>query len=158
MRNIRYTTILPVLLMAVFITACGGGNDTASTDPMVTTPADPMADTRSDGDVRVVEVDLGNAIAANRSVVDDTDDFRPTDTVYASVYTNGTGTNVNLTARWIYEDGQVIDETTQTISPTGPTYTEFHISMADGLPTGDYTVEVLLNGERVESESFNVEM
>ncbi|MGH7447493.1 MAG: hypothetical protein ACRELT_08025, partial [Longimicrobiales bacterium] len=61
-----------------------------------------------------------------------------------------------LTARWTFEDGQVVEETAQTISPTGQTVTEFHISMDGGLPAGSYQVEILLNGQSVEQEEFEV--
>jgi outer membrane usher protein FimD/PapC len=35
--------------------------------------------------------------------------------------------------------------------------THFHISMPGGLPPGNYQVEILLNGTRVESRSFRVQ-
>lgn len=138
---------LPLLLIAFSFAACRGDNtaDRGTTQGNTTTE-----------NLRVTEVDLGTSVDANRRVTADTDDFRPTDTVYASVSTTGSASGATLTARWTYQDGQVVDETSQTISPTGPANTEFHISMPEGLPTGDYEVEILLNGQRVETESFEV--
>lgn len=108
--------------------------------------------------VRVTEVELGRAIGADRRVTGGavTDDFAAMDTIYVSVDTEGVATSATLTARWTYEDGQVVDESTQTISPNGPTVTEFHISNPDGFPTGDYQVEILLDGRSVETEEFEV--
>ena len=65
-----------------------------------------------------------------------TDEFRRTDTIYVSVDTEGTAVGAALLARWTYEDGQVVDETTQTISPSGPAITEFHIFEARWISHG----------------------
>lgn len=104
----------------------------------------------------VKDVELGKTLDANKKVQDETDDFAPTDVIYVSVETEGTATGT-LTARWTFEDGQVVDESSQSIAPTGPATTEFHISKADGLPKGKYTVEILLNGTSKEKEDFKVE-
>ena len=61
-----------------------------------------------------------------------------------------------LTARWTYGDGQVVDESSQTISPTGPAMTEFHVSKASGWPKGDYKVSIMLDGHEVQSKDFKV--
>lgn len=44
-----------------------------------------------------------------------------------------------------------MDETEQTIAPTGESATEFHISKPDGWPAGKYRVEILLNGATVQT-------
>lgn len=107
--------------------------------------------------VRVTDVEVGTAIGPDRRVVGDADGFSPNDTIYVSVATDGAGSNATLTARWTYQDGQVVDETSQSLSLTGPANTEFHISMPNGLPTGTYTVEILLNGQSVDRETFEIE-
>jgi hypothetical protein len=50
----------------------------------------------------------------------------------------------------------VIDETTQTIAPSGPAVTEFHISKPDGFAKGNYRVEIMLNGTPAGSKDFTV--
>lgn len=105
----------------------------------------------------VTEVDLGKGVDADKRIVDKTDDFDPGDVVYASVATTGSASNATLRARWTFEDGQVVEETSQTISPTGAAVTEFHISKPGGLPKGKYKLEVLLNGAVVESEEFKID-
>jgi hypothetical protein len=116
------------------------------------------ASTETMDQVRVTGVELGRAIGADLRVSDETetDAFEPTDTIYVSVDTEGAATGATLTARWTYEDGQVVDESTRTISPTGPNVTEFHISKPDGFPAGSYQVEILLDGRSVETEDFEV--
>ena len=106
--------------------------------------------------VRVSEVELGRAIGTDKRVTEDTDDFTPTDTIYASVVTEGSAREARLTARWTFQDGQTVDETTQTIAPSGTTVTEFHISRPGGLPVGTYTLRVLFDGREVETEEFEV--
>lgn len=108
--------------------------------------------------LRVTEVELGNAIGPDRRITDDrdTDDFTPNETIYAAVATEGAASGSTLTARWTFQDGQVVDETTQTISPNGPAVTEFHIARPGGFPVGNYQVEILLNGRSVERKDFEV--
>jgi hypothetical protein len=118
----------------------------------------PATEVTPEDAVRVTDVDLGRAVDADGRITDedDTDEFGPDDTIYVSVDTEGTASGATLSARWLYEDGQIVDETSQTISPTGPSVTEFHISNPDGLAPGGYTVEILLNGETVETRDFEV--
>ena len=105
--------------------------------------------------VAVADVDLGRGIS-NARVTDKTDDFKTTDTVYASVRTTGTSANSNLMARWTFEDGQVVEESNQPIAPTGEAYTEFHISKPGGLPKGKYKVEVFLDNKSAGTKEFEV--
>ena len=135
--------------VALLTAACGGGTDDAPANTGgVETAAAPLT---------VEEVRLGNAIGGDRRVTTETDEFRPTETIYASVRTTGTADNATLVARWTYQDGQVVNEETQTIAPNGPETTEFHISNPSGWPTGDYKLTVLLDGREVGSKDFDVE-
>ncbi len=107
--------------------------------------------------VRVTQIDVGRSIAADKTIAEKTDSFRPADTFYVSVKTDGSGPSVNLTARWTYQDGQVVDESRQDITPKGgATVTEFHLSKPDGWPAGGYKVEVLLNGASAGAREFKV--
>lgn len=150
----RSRQFLYLALVTAAPALAGCGQDRQATDEVDTTPA---TETTAEA-LRVTEVELGNAIGADKRVTDadDADEFRPNDTIYASVATEGTASGSTITARWTYQDGQVVDESTQTISPTGPAVTEFHISKPDGLPAGEYQVEILVNGNSVETKSFEV--
>src|SRR5512146_306914 len=68
----------------------------------------------------VTRVDVGNAIGADKKVTAPGVSFKPTDTIYASIASEGAAPSVSLAARWTFEDGQVVSEGTQTIAPTGP--------------------------------------
>jgi hypothetical protein len=107
--------------------------------------------------VRVTDVQLGRTIDADRRVTGETDDFRPSETIYASVFTEGTAPSATLTARWLFEDGQLVDSTSRTIAPSGAAATEFHISKPSGWPKGKYRLEVALNGGAPETKEFEVE-
>jgi len=108
--------------------------------------------------VKVTDIAVGRSVAADKTIAEQTDSFRPTDTIYVSVKTDGSAPSATLTARWMYEDGQLVDESRQNIAPTaGATVTEFHLSKPDGWPAGVYTVEVLLNGATAGTKDFKVE-
>jgi hypothetical protein len=139
---------LPLLLrlaVVVPLTAgCGRGGD---------------ADTRAEAPVagvEVTEVRMGRGVTADRRVSAETDQFSPRDSIFASVATQGSANNVTLAARWTYQDGQVVDETRQTISPSGPTNTTFHVHNPSGWPPGNYRVEILINDRTAETRQFSV--
>ena len=139
------TSIVALTLAAVLSAACSKSSDTPGT-----------TGTTGNG-VRVSQVTIGRSLNASKAIGDATDSFKPNDTVYASVATEGTAPTAALKARWTYQDGQVVNESTQTIAPTGPATTEFHISKPDGWPTGKYKVEVFLDGSSAASKDFSVQ-
>jgi hypothetical protein len=104
----------------------------------------------------VTRIDVGNAIGADKKVTAPSVSFKPGDTIYASVWSEGASPNVTLSARWTFEDGQVVNEATQSIAPAGPAVTEFHISKPDGFPAGKYKVEVAANGKPAGAAQFAV--
>ena len=106
--------------------------------------------------VRVADVKVGRGLGADRRLTNETDDFRPPDTIYAVVETQGSAPATSLQARWTYGDGQVVDESTRSIAADGDDVTEFHISKPSGWPKGKYKVEILLNGVSAETEDFEV--
>lgn len=106
--------------------------------------------------VKVERVELGTSVNTDMRVDDATDEFLPTDHVYVSIVLEGDG-SAQLTARWLYEDGRLIDESSMTVTPSATPTTEFHISQASGLPLGDYRVVILLNGQTVAVKEFEVE-
>jgi len=105
---------------------------------------------------KVVSVDLGKQLGPARKVAEPVTAFTPTDTIYASVASEGAAARVELTARWTYQDGQLVDESTQTIAPTGPAVTEFHIAKPSGWPTGKYTLTISVDGVVAATREFTV--
>lgn len=117
--------------------------------------APPPAPAPAAAAVQVTEVQLGSAIGADQRVTAAGTVFKPTDTIYASVVTTGSAPRAVVTARFTYQDGQVVHESSQELSGAG--VTEFHISKPDGWPAGDYTLDVLLDGTSTGTHSFKVE-
>jgi hypothetical protein len=105
---------------------------------------------------RVTEVTLGRAIGGDKAISDRTENFRPTDTIYASVATDGSAPTATLRAKWTFEDGQLVNESTHTIAPQGRERTEFHIAKPDGWPAGKYRLEVFLNDQSAGLKTFEV--
>jgi hypothetical protein len=106
--------------------------------------------------VRVSQIDMGRSLNADKTINDNTDSFKPNDAIYASIATEGSAATATLKARWTYQDGQVVNESTQTITPTGNARTEFHISKPDGWPPGKYKLEAFLNGASSGTKDFEV--
>lgn len=137
--------------LALFVAAaCGKKTDQASDQTSSGTIAP------ASGAVQVADVTLGRGLAADKRVANQSETFSARDTIYASVHTTGSAPNTSIGARWTYQDGQVVDERTETISPTGDSYTEFHISKPSGWPAGRYTLHVLVNGQEAQRKDFTV--
>lgn len=117
----------------------------------VAAPAPPAA-----APFKVASVDVGKEIGADKRVKSPTASFGAKDTIYASVTSNGSAPKVVLKARWTYQDGQLVDESSQTIAPTGPAVTEFHVSKPSGWPAGKYKVEISADGTPAATREFEV--
>jgi hypothetical protein len=112
--------------------------------------------TAASAGVRVTDVTLGRSVGGDKAVTDSTDTFKPNDTIYASIATEGSAPSATIRAKWSFEDGQLVDESTRTIAPNNRERTEFHISKPDGWPAGKYKVEVFLNDQSAQTKSFDV--
>ena len=142
---------LMVAVMALAtVSACSKEKKESAGDVPGATATTPAAST-----VSVTDIDVGKAVANSR-VTDKTDNFKAADTVYTSVHTTGSASAATVMARWTFEDGQVVQESSQSIAPTGDAYTEFHISKPTGLPKGKYKVEVFLDSKSAGTKDFEV--
>jgi hypothetical protein len=144
MQSHRISAALCVAVLVVASAGCGRKADTGTT---TTTPAT---------GVRVTDVSVGRAIGGDKAITDVTDTFKPNDTIYASVATDGSAQSATLRAKWTFEDGQVVNDSTHTIAPNKPERTEFHTSKPDGWPAGKYKVEVFLDNQTAGTKSFAV--
>jgi hypothetical protein len=138
----------------VFAAACGPREDAGKMDTALGT-VDTAAGAAAEA-VSITQIDVGKSIDADKRVTLPMTEFAARDTIYAAVSTSGSSPSATLQARWTFEDGQVVDETTQTIAPTGPAVTEFHISKPGGFAKGKYRVEVLLNGTPAGTKEFTI--
>jgi hypothetical protein len=143
------------LLAAV---ACKG-RDAAPADAGIETGAAKTAaapDTAVSKELTVAGVMIGKGIGENKLITEPTFRFAPGDTVYVSVSTQGQPDKAELTAKWLFQSGQVVDSSSQIIQPSGPETTEFHVSNPKGFPVGTYNVTIYADGDSVESKNFAV--
>jgi hypothetical protein len=141
-----------VLLALLVVGACG-----KKADEQPATQSSGGAIGPSSSTVQVADIALGRGLSADKRVSSETTTFGARDTIYASVHTTGAAPNTNITARWNFQDGQLVNERTETISPSGDAYTEFHIAKPSGWPTGKYTLHVLVNNQEVQTKDFTVQ-
>jgi hypothetical protein len=146
-------TLAIAFALCLAVLACRR-DEATSTAP--TPPAAPPPVAAAPAPFRVAEIQIGSALRADKRIAAPSEQFAPTDTIFASVASEGTASSVALAARWTYEDGQVVSETTETIAPTGPAVTEFHISKPSGWPTGKYRVEIVADGRPAGAREFEV--
>ena len=148
-----------LLILAIFASSCAQkADDTKATQASSTspTPGEASQTPAPAAGITVTAVDLGRSIDGDKHITEKLTAFKPTDVIYASVLTTGASQNAMLKARWTSPDGQVLSETEQGISPTGDAATEFHISVPRGLAVGKYKLEILLDGNVVQSREFEV--
>ena len=153
--HIKY---VPIMLAALALTlnACGKKEEAPTPQP-IPAPTAPVPPQVIAG-VTVGTITLGNAIGASKKVTQAADSFGKKDTIYAAVDTTGAGT-AKLRAKWTYRKGSqdsLVKEESQTITPTGPASSEFHISKPDGWPTGDYQVEIFVEDKSVGTKAYTV--
>jgi hypothetical protein len=140
------TSILALTLAAILSAACTKSSENPGT----------TGTTGTGVGVRVSQIDMGRTLNADKKINDNTESFKPNDSIYASIVTEGSAATATLKVRWTYQDGQVVNESTQAIAPAGDARTEFHIAKPDGWPTGKYKLEVFLNGSSAATRTFEV--
>lgn len=148
-RQSRVGFVLTLCIAVSLFPACKKTEEPKAAPPAAAAPqaAAPFA---------VKSIDLGNAVGADKKINAPTTTFKPADTIFVSILSDGTSPKVILAARWSFEDGQVVNESSQTIAPTGPAATEFHIAKPDGWPAGKYKIEVAANGAPAGTREFTV--
>lgn len=154
------TQVARALTMIALVAAMGcKGRDTARAGAGADTAATGMAtaaDTTPSKELTVAGVMIGKRLGANKLITEPTFQFAPADTIYVSVSTQGQPDKAELTAKWLFQTGQVVDSSTQTIQPSGPENTEFHIANPKGWPVGTYNVTIYADGDSVDSKNFAV--
>jgi hypothetical protein len=147
-RDVRQMTGVGLAMLLGASLGCrADANEERRGDVIIERVSDPL---------RVVEIDLGRAIGPDKRVIEPADDFRTSDTIYASVVMRGRANAATLAARWTRSSGALVDETVRTVSPVGETIAEFHLVQPAGWQRGKYRVEILLDGTSVGREEFEV--
>lgn len=152
----RVASFASALLLTAALAACNKKDDTTLTDTtsLGTTTATIALDTAP---IRVSDIQVGKGIGSDKRVGDQTTSFGVRDTMYVAVITNGAARDAKLSTKWTFNDRQVVNESSQTISPAGgETATEFHVQKSSAWPKGKYKVEVMLNGVSAGTKDLEV--
>ncbi|WP_372183756.1 hypothetical protein [Xanthomonas axonopodis] len=96
--------------------------------------------------VTVSSVAVGTQAAADKTVTPATS-VGSKDTIIVSVKTDGSASNVAVSAKLTYQDGQVAGEQNATLNTTGAETTNLSFSKPDGWPAGTYTAQVMVDGK-----------
>jgi hypothetical protein len=145
------------LTLVALVAACkkDDGGNVADSATMGAAPAAAPAAQAS-----VSNIELGKGITTDNKIANSTTSFGARDTIYASVTTENAAPGSTLSAKWTFQDGQVVDSTAQAVAPasaSGSTsVTEFHISKGSAWPAGNYKVEFFLDGASVGSKDFTI--
>ena len=99
-------------------------------------------------------IQVGRSLNPDRSVASITSLFKPNETIYVAVQTREAGSGA-VGVKWMF-GSRVIDEPTKQVSYDGPASTEFHLQNSGGSPTGDYSVEIFIDGKSVGKRVFKV--
>lgn len=109
--------------------------------------------------VRVLRMELGNALDATSRVVRPMQQFSASDTLFVSIElaaSNPTQPHL-IGVRWSHLDSKqtVLEENRTQAIPT-PTNLAFQVSKPDGWPSGQYKAEIFLDGQLAQTRLFEV--
>ena len=107
------------------------------------------------GNLTARSIQVGKSLNSDNSVGTLATTFKPNDTIYAAVLTDGSGRGT-VSAKSPY-GGRVIAEPEKRVTMKGSGATEFHIEYSAGFPPGDYDIELFLNGTSVGTRRVRVE-
>ena len=107
------------------------------------------------GSLKVTGMQTGRSLNSDNSVGALATTFKPSDTIYVSVLTDGTG-RATLGAKFSHL-GRVVSEPEKKVSLKGAAATEFHLDYAGGIPAGEYDIEVFFEGQSAGMRKVRVE-
>ena len=134
--------------------ACGGSDDAARL-AAEKAAADSAAAAAASAPRRVSSVMIGSRVDSIGRVTEPTFQFTPQETVYVSVGTSGSTGSSNLTAAWRYQSGEIIQQSSEAVRPTGQN-TAFQLTRPKGLKLGTYKVVLFLGNDSADTKAFVV--
>ncbi|VXB11284.1 conserved exported hypothetical protein [Luteimonas sp. 9C] len=146
-------TLAAALGGVLLLAGCNRDAPPTAPPPAPTAPEPPPAPTPP-APATVTSVELGNAVDDQNRVSTPASEFATTDTIYASVGTEGESA-AKLAARWTFGEGQLV-RTTEADVAAGPQVIAFDITHPEGWPVGTYKLEISLDGTAVETREFSV--
>jgi hypothetical protein len=142
----KVTTIAAVLIS---VAACTS-EQRDTVDSAAGTAEDALRTTLS-----VIDIDMGRHAGSDKKITDKTDDFAPTDTIFASVHMSGTSREGQVVGRWTFPDSSIVEQKADTVTQ-GDAYLAFFVAKPGGLTKGKYTFRVFVDGQEVRSKDVTV--
>lgn len=103
--------------------------------------------------LRVSNVMIGRRIGSGNRIIEPTFEFAPTDTVYVSVATAGTGGGI-LTGAWRSQGGEILEQSSVPVQPGQNT--ALQLSRPKGFRPGTDKVVLFLGEDSVDAKVFVV--
>ena len=103
----------------------------------------------------VVDIDMGRHAGPDKKITDKTDEFAPSDTIFASVHMSGTAKGEAITGTWTFPDASVVDQKAEAITQNDA-YLAFFVAKPKGLAPGKYTFRLMVDGKEVRSKDVTV--
>jgi len=129
----------------------------ASTTAAAAAPAAPVAAAPAAASFKVDTVTLGSVVGNDHKVSKAKTSFAPSDkAIYASVATDGSTPGSNLSAKWTFEDGSAVSDTSKTVATDGPAVTTFKVQNPSEWPEGKYKLVVAVDGKAAATQDFEV--
>jgi hypothetical protein len=129
----------------------------ASTTAAAAAPAAPAAAAPAAASFKVDTVTLGSVVGNDHKVSKAKTSFAPSDkAIYASVATDGSTPGSNLSAKWTFEDGSAVSDTSKTVATDGPAVTTFKVQNPSEWPEGKYKLVVAVDGKAAATQDFEV--
>lgn len=103
----------------------------------------------------VIDIDMGRHSGPDKKISDKTDEFVPTDTIFASVHMSGTAKGETILGTWTFPDSSVVEQKAEPITQDD-SYLAFFVAKPKGLAPGKYTFRLLVDGREVRSKDVTV--
>jgi hypothetical protein len=120
------------------------------------TPPPPAATTPAPAPFKVTGIELGKSLSADKRIAVPMTSFGTRDTIFAVIASEGTSKSTKVGTRWTFQDTLVVAEDSQDLAPTGPAWTEFHITKPTRWPKGKYAVEVSVDSVAAGRKEFEI--
>lgn len=168
MKPVRLIQVSAIALVAVIaIAGCKKreaevpATTTPSTTATMPAPAPLPPATPAPAGAQVVSVDLGSAAGTDMKITAPKTTFGTKDKIIAAVTTRTADAAVavpsKLAAKWSHLDSnQVVNEEARDVSLQGDQTFDFEITNSNPWPAGKYKVEVMLDGNVVQTREFDV--
>ena len=107
------------------------------------------------GTLKVTNIQTGRSLNSDNSVGTLATTFKPSDTIYVAVLTDGSG-SATIGVKFSHL-GRVVAEPEKKVSYRGAAATELHLDYAGGIPAGEYDIEVFFEGQSAGMRKVTVE-